>query len=332
MEEGNGESVMKASKATRRFLRSQRHIVSDATLETYTHLLKRFVDFFEGRKIHTIETTDLREYRLYLFEQKTKAGKSYAPASINAYLRTAKRLFSWLESEGYIEGNPARRLEFVKEPEPEPTAVDFNVLVMMLNATAGSLKLRDEAILLFLFGTGCRVGELCGLRLDDIDWSRPAVHVTGKGNKSRWVALDDIVAEALDKYIHYGRPMVEGDHVFQGQRGPLTTRGVWQRLRDIGAAAGVNFKKEHINPHSFRHAFVVHMLLRNVPDATVAKIVGHSDPKITGTIYAKFKPDQISQAHRSHSPSNLLRPNGRRRKSELDDQLSHELPRWDEFS
>ena len=49
--------------------------------------------------------------------------------------------------------------------------------------------LRDLATLEVLYATGIRVGELCGLDLDDVDHARRVVRVLGKGAKERTVPV-----------------------------------------------------------------------------------------------------------------------------------------------
>ena len=50
---------------------------------------------------------------------------------------------------------------------------------------------RDDAVLEVLYGSGLRVGELCGLDLASLDLDRAAVTVLGKGAKERRVPLSE---------------------------------------------------------------------------------------------------------------------------------------------
>ena len=52
----------------------------------------------------------------------------------------------------------------------------------------------------------CAVAELCGLDLDDVDRSRRALRVLGKGSRERTVVYGAPAAAALDRWLTAGRP------------------------------------------------------------------------------------------------------------------------------
>ena len=68
--------------------------------------------------------------------------------------------------------------------------------------------LRDRALLEFLYGTGARISEATGLDVDDLDHlaGDPAVLLTGKGGKQRYVPVGSYAVRALDAYLVRGRP------------------------------------------------------------------------------------------------------------------------------
>ena len=76
------KGTMTANNAAKTFVHSQRFIISNATLETYEHLLKRFVIYFDGRKMEDITTADLRDYRTCLHSRMSRNGKPYSPATV----------------------------------------------------------------------------------------------------------------------------------------------------------------------------------------------------------------------------------------------------------
>ena len=65
---------------------------------------------------------------------------------------------------------------------------------------------RDYAMLVLLARLGLRAGEVCSLRLDDIDWRAGELVVTGKGHRIERLPLPVDVGEAVAEYLCDGRP------------------------------------------------------------------------------------------------------------------------------
>src|SRR3712207_4903283 len=115
-------------------------------------------------------------------------------------------------------------------------------------------KKRDLAIIQTLRHTGIRVGELCALRLDDIDISERKGTLTvrrGKGAKFRTIPLNADVRHALGDYLAV-RPRVSDDHLFISQRGAgVREQAVENLVRKYARQAGL----EDVTPHTLRHSF-----------------------------------------------------------------------------
>ena len=108
---------------------------------------------------------------------------------------------------------------------------------------------RDYAILLMLSRMGLRNGEVCRLRLDDIDWQAGEVLVHGKGNRHEQMPLPVDVGQALVEYLTDGRPML-GDcrRVFLIGRAPfngLTISGMCSIVAAAARRAGAADRSAH---------------------------------------------------------------------------------------
>ncbi len=149
-------------------------------------------------------------------------------------------------------------------------------------------RLKIRAMTLFLYRTGVRVSELCGIRRRDIDLSSGAAYVyRAKGGKSRTVHFDSETAEALVSYWSArgdaGRligalPVFSGrDRVGEPGRAisPRTVEHIVGELCDL---AGI---ENPITPHSFRHGLATEMVRRRVRESTVQTILGHASPTTT---------------------------------------------------
>ena len=196
---------------------------------------------------------------------------------------------------------PRRRRAVISTFSPEEVE---SILATCRNDFVG---VRDRAIILTLLDCGLRASELCGLRLEDIDWREQTLLVVGKGDKERIVPFGSAVRRVLGEYI--------------GRRGDLPCRELFvsvygepinrHRLRAIVRrrceAAGI--KGVRCSPHTFRHTFAV-MFLRAGADAfTLQKLLGHSDLAMTRR-YCELSRTDVLEKHRLFSPADRLRPVG----------------------
>ena len=106
--------------------------------------------------------------------------------------RTAavKSFFAYLTSQGLIATDPTEQIDSPKVDRFPPKAISPHQVDELLELPLRSSSpegLRDKAMLELLYATGIRVGELCGLDVDDVDFDRHVVRVLGKGRKERTV-------------------------------------------------------------------------------------------------------------------------------------------------
>jgi integrase/recombinase XerD len=136
---------------------------------------------------------------------------------------------------------------------------------------------RDYALLLFLYNTGARASEAAHLTVGDITWSSsPAVHLIGKGNKSRWCPIWKHMEDVL-KLMVAGR--VAQDFVFLNRLSqPLTRYGIYSLVKRAVKQASQSLPSlevKRISPHCLRHTCAVHLLRSGVDINTIRAWLGH---------------------------------------------------------
>jgi site-specific recombinase XerD len=98
----------------------------------------------------------------------------------------------------------------VSNPDPETPTVPLTMgQVRALRVAAeldpGTQRLRNRVVVAILTMTGIRADELCSLRRRDVHRAgpdgTPALWISGKGRKKRWVRLPMIALELLDEYL-----------------------------------------------------------------------------------------------------------------------------------
>ena len=260
---------------------SRERNLSEHTVRAYLGDIAGMLDH-ASRLGHTqVETIDLRSLRSWLAKQQT-VGKSRTTIARRA---TAARVFTaWLLRTGRAASDAGAQLASSRAHKPLPHVLresEARALVDQANALADDdspLGQRDAAILELLYATGIRVGELCGLDIDDVDRDRNVVRVFGKGRKERMVPFGQPARRALELWLASGRPLVRrdgaGPALFLGARGQrIDQRAVRRLVHDrIAQVEGA----PDIGPHGLRHTAATHLLEGGADLRSVQELLGHS--------------------------------------------------------
>ena len=122
---------------------------------------------------------------------------------------------------------------------------------------------RDYSVLLLLALLGLRACEVVRLSLDDIDWSKAVITVSGKGGRRDDLPLSHEVGEALVVYLQDGRPSCGTRRLFVGRYAPLrgfqSSTAVMHIVRNAFARAGVE-RPGRGAAHLLRHSLATRML------------------------------------------------------------------------
>jgi integrase len=150
---------------------------------------------------------------------------------------------------------------------------------------------RDKLILRLLADCGLRLGELLGLRGEDI-WEPKhgqfALKVHGKGARDRLVPLAPALCRRLRRYLA-GRHADARERVFvslrkgaDGHAAPLTESGCGQVIRLLAAEAGID---KRVYPHLLRHSYATEWLRRGGNIISLQRILGHADLSMIAGVY-----------------------------------------------
>jgi integrase/recombinase XerC len=289
----------------------ERHLVAERDLTPHT--VRAYIGDISAMLAHAarlghtdVTTLDLRSLRSWLAQQQS-LGKARTTMARRA---TAVRVFTaWLQRTGRVENDPGAQLGSPKARRTLPPALRAEEARALLDAAAtraddGSpVGLRDAAVLELLYATGIRVGELCGLDVDDLDHERRVVRVLGKGRKERTVPYGAPAARALDAWLQRGRPAMartgSGPALFLGSRGGrLDQRAVRSlvhaRLADVPGAPD-------LGPHGLRHTAATHLLEGGADLRSVQELLGHASLATT-QIYTHVTTDRLRQAFKQAHP------------------------------
>lgn len=246
--------------------------LSEATAAAYRADLVDFAAWYrettgEALEPHLVTELDLADYRRHLMGKRR-------PATVNRRLVAIRKWLDWALEKGLVSKRP-KMPKRVRQEKLAPRALSRKEQNALLRAVERGGKARDRAAVYVLLFCGLRVGELVGLRVEDLELKakRGKIRVAGKGAKFREVPVPANVRQALREYL--------GDRksgpVFLGQRGPLTARGVQQMLAKYAYQARI----EGLTPHTLRHTFATNLLNSGVDLVKVAALLGHENLNTT---------------------------------------------------
>ena len=283
----------------------------------------------QGRSDRTIEAygRDIAQYESYLVGTKSNSrvvkpaviekyvgqlrANERAPKSIARQFAAIRMFHRFMLDEGLRTDNPTAFIDGVKVPSGIPKALSEEEVELLLNAVTGvdSLAVRDRALLEFLYATGARVSEACGLSMSDVDMESNVARVFGKGSKERIVPFGRHAKEALETWLGAGgRPMLcpqqwakrdHADAVFLGVRGTrLSRQAAWGIVRKYAMLAGI---KSELSPHVLRHSCATHMLVHGADLRIVQELLGHASVSTT-QVYTKVDNEVLFEMYRESHP------------------------------
>jgi integrase/recombinase XerC len=152
-------------------------------------------------------------------------------------------------------------------------------------------------LLEILYGSGLRVGELCGLDIDSADLKRSSVTVWGKGAKERRAPMSLAAVETVQMWLKIRHEVVgeaSGAALFLNSRGKrLGTRDV-RRVLDHRAI-------NPTHPHALRHTYATHLLDGGADLRSVQELLGHSDVATTQR-YTHVSKERLRSVYTSTHP------------------------------
>jgi len=221
---------------------------------------------------------------------------------------SAKAFTQFLFERGKLESDPGLRLKAPKLDRGLPKvatekSLDATFERLQFFATEDNPSgLRDLCAFELLYATGMRVSELAGVDLEDIDYSRSLVRVTGKGNKQRMLPFGTSAAKALETWVRSGRDQ------YQNETSPaallLTSRGKRVGVRQLYSMVAEQLAETptgKAGPHTLRHSAATHLLDHGADLRAVQEILGHASLATT-QIYTHVSVDRLRKSFEQAHP------------------------------
>ncbi|WP_439661079.1 tyrosine recombinase XerC [Lentzea sp. HUAS TT2] len=255
-----------------------------------------------------VQRIDLTNLRSWLAAQRT-AGASRTTLARRA--AAARAFTAWAHRAGHLASDPGPRLAAPRPHRTLPSVLREDQAKDALSAVSSGasqgdpVALRDQAVVELLYATGIRVAELCGLDLDDVDYSLRVIRVLGKGGRERTTPFGVPAERALRRWVDEGRnALVAPDSppaVFLGARGGrLNQRAVRTLVHEVVAVVP---DAPDIGPHGLRHSAATHLLEGGADLRTVQELLGHATLATT-QLYTHVTVERLKAIHdRTHPRS-----------------------------
>lgn len=275
--------------------------LAKASLQAAEHDLKRLRIWSEEHDIPgpgAIQDTHLRAFL-------TSCAQDLAPTSRARLMSTIRSFFRFLLAEGMAPGDPTVTIAIPRKGRKLPVILSVQQVTRLIEGINGTkpAELRDRAILELLYSCGCRVSELCGLDVVDLDLKDESLLLRGKGNKQRLVPVGQPAAQSVRNYLNAGRGLLLKEKlspaIFLNVRGGRLSRvAVWSILKK--AARNAQLPAE-MSPHTLRHSYATHLLEGGADLRIVQELLGHSDISTT-EIYTHVDRQWLAEAWISAHP------------------------------
>ena len=256
---------------------------SERTIESYKEIIERFARYLWLRRHSdpgklTFYWKDLESARL---DEKVAATepevtdflsflsslRSYQPRTFQRIISTLSSFYRYLKLQKVVETNPLADMERPRVKDKELVYMKHS---QVLDLLAKIEDPRDRLVVRTIYAPGVRVSELCGIRIEDIDFGGQTIRVKGKGGKIRTVFIDE---DTLGEIRGFIGERSEGP-LFPGQMGkPVSPRTVQFIFRQYAPAG--------ITPHKLRHSYASELYSRSRNLRVVQENLGHSSIKTT---------------------------------------------------
>ena len=270
------------------------HGLSDSSINLYRKHLRRFKLWHEEKNSATKAWVDFGEDDVRAYIMAIEPSPSYAGllmAALGRFFRFQRDILKERSDD------PTTLIARPKQKKHRPNALEpREVETLMSYAYEHSpvaLKLRNWSFIGFLYGSGLRISETCGLGIKQVRYQDDlpyAVDVIGKGDKERTVVLNDTAKVALYKWLKHRQrlmfdlpPNVDRSYVWVNPIGryagqSIKPASIRKMLSDFGKEA----LGKNVNPHMFRHSFITQAVRGGASLHAIQAAAGHANLSTTG--------------------------------------------------
>ena len=249
------------------------------SIKSYIKDVKQLEEYYKPRDILSLDNMDILKF-LAQFDNKRTLNRKLS--SINNFFNFAKR-------ESLTKSKISLKTSKVPRNLPKYLSTDEILSGLELIDKTKTNGVRDYALILFLYASGCRISEALNVQREDIvdNWLKIRF---AKGEKERLVPLAPIALKALDEYLKISD--ISSSYIWLNRNG--------NRLSRITA---YNITKKYLNvsPHTLRHSFASALIIGGADLKVVQELLGHSS-LVTTQIYTHIESQELRETINKYHP------------------------------
>lgn len=275
---------------------------STHTIRNYSIDLNQFITFLRkrGKDIENTTHTDIRDF----IGKGLKEGNS--KTSMARKLSSIRSFFDFLVEKRVLEQSPSEVISTPKLERKLPSFLSEKEVTNLLGESENLAGKRNICIIELLYSSGLRVSELVSLNWGDVNLKNRVIRVKGKGKKERIVLFGSHAERRLKEWFRLrfeiNKGNIDEEPLFINMRGErLTERSVERIIKRYG----IELIGKRITPHSLRHSFATHLLMRGADLRTIQELLGHESLETTQR-YTHLNIKELKEIYkRTHPRSNL---------------------------
>ena len=276
--------------------------LSPATVKAYTKDLGLFSSYLDTNHLTflDVDTRSARYFVAFLKERNLK------DSSINRILSSVKGFYNFCIRFDEAVYSPFEHIRSLASSRSLPDVFSPEEMESLLSLPDGTPSgIRDKVIMELFYSTGCRIAELAGMNVLDVNLAKSSVLVRGKGRKDRYVFLADPTVTLLHHYLGIRQRMVKPFNVDAAGALILNHHGERITVRGIRFVLGKYLQclpgGKKVSPHSFRHSFATHLLDNGADLRIVQELLGHSSISTT-QIYTHVGIERLKTVYKNTHP------------------------------
>ena len=280
------------------------------SIETYKIYVKQYLDLLDSRSknANRADKSDLKDFLSILRERGLKQ------ASIEKAFTCISSLYTYMVDEDLISSNPVTSFKrrYLRKYKDENISDARQIISVeqashLVNSTLNS---RDKAILVLLFKTGIRRGELCSLDVGDIDLENMALKLKSTPKRSNRILFFDNEAKYVLwawLQIRKAKDVKGATALFLCRNGSrMGSESIGLLVKKHASRVGLHNPEskcleEHFTPHCCRHWFTTHLIRAGMPRDFVKELRGDVRHEAID-IYNHIDKKELRESYLAHIP------------------------------